>query len=679
MKRIGGPQKGSHTRTLSVVTLAVVLTASVCLGPIAFVGTVGANADTVRIVGDSLVAGDGTVTVTTNLDPGETAHFQIADADGVVSATQSVTDGGPGDRSGAAGTVETTLDLATLFDSTPATGGGVVYIGTGATRDPATGSFEAKRSLTIDSTPPSVALQRGATASQGDQVKLGYTATDRPQSPVSVTLDVVDRNGTVYRTFGGLTAGEDRKTQLVLSNFETGTYDLRLTAVDGAGATTTETLNDGLVVTNGSGGENSVQDIDIVGETPANGRDELIVDASVSTAGETASFVVEDVNANRSATKTVTDGGPLDRNRQRGAITATLALDTLFTTTPASGPGIVYAGGGFGFDVAKQGYETKTQLDIDTDAPAVTVVGGDTVAQGSTAVITYSVTSVLQNVRSIELSFVGSDGTVYKTTADLQTGTNNGAQIQLPVDRPVGTYDIRITAVDSVGFVGTDTLADGLTVTDFDGTVKNFELRSNDPIAGNGTVSVSNDMTVPGENATYKLVDASGTVSTAKTVRDGGPGDRNPTAGKIRTTLNLSALYASGPATGTALVYAGAGEGFSVSQQTFDAKKQFTLDATAPTATVVGGASGQAGDPVKIGYTATDDPQGLASINLTLVGPNGTTRTVPGDLGPGTNKAAQFEIPVEWAPGTYDVRLTVVDTAGYRSNDTLTDGFVIEN
>jgi hypothetical protein len=650
---------------------------SICVGSFAFAGGTTANADSVRIVSDEPVAGTGTVTVNATVEPNETVNFQIADTDGVVSATASVTEGGPQDLSPTPGYVEAELDLSTLFEETPATGSGTVYVATGNDRDPATGSFEAKRGLVIDSTKPFVSVQSGASASQGDQIKLVYTATDEPQAPTSITLEVLDANGDVYRTFGGLAAGEDEQTQFVLSNFSTGTYDLRITAVDAAGYTTTDTLVDGLVVSEGSGGENSVQAIAVASEQPVDGRDDILVNASVSTAGETASFVVEDVNGTRSATKTVTDGGPADENPQRGTVTTTLDMTELFASTPASGYGLLYAGGGFGFSVAEQGFETKEQIAIDADAPGVAVVEGDTVKQGATALITYDVTSELQNLESIDLAFVAADGTVYETTADLQTGTDNGAQVEIPVDRPVGTYDVRVTAVDSVGNVGSDTLVDGLTVTDFDGKATDFEVQSSDPVAGNGTLTVSNDMTVPGENVTYRVVDADGTVSAAVTVADNGPADENPEAGTVRTTLDLTDLYTETPTTGTAVVYVGAGEGFGVAEQTYDAKKQFTLDATAPTVAVESGATGTAGDQVTVGYSATDDPQGLASITMTLVGPDGTTYTVPGDLQSGTNNEVQFEVPAGWAPGTYDVHVTATDEAGYSSSDTLVDGFVV--
>jgi hypothetical protein len=651
---------------------------SICVGSFAFAGGTTANADSVRVVSDQPVAGTGTVTVNASVEPNETANFQLADTDGVVGATASVTEGGPQDLSPTPGYVEAELDLSTLFDETPATGSGTVYVATGNDRDPATGSFEAKRGLTIDSTVPFVDVQQGATAEQGDQVQFLYTATDRPQGLASVTLEVVADNGTVYRTFGGLAAGQDEDTQFALSNFQTGTYDVRITAVDAVGYTASDTIVDGLVVTEGSGGENSVQAVSVASEQPVDGQGALVANASVSTTGETATFVVEDVNGNLSAAKTVTDGGPNDESAERGLVQTTLDLNTLFASKPASGVGQLYAGGGFGFNVSEQGFETKTAVTIDSDAPGVSIVEGDTVKQGSTALITYNVTSELQNIESIELSFVAADGTVYQTTADLQTGTDNGAQVEIPGHRPVGTYDVRVTAVDSVGNVGTDTLADGLTVTDFDGKATDVEVQSSDPVAGNGTLTITNDMTVPGENVTYKIVDASGTVSAAVTVAAGGPADENPEAGEVQTTLDLNERYTETPATGTALVYVGAGEGFSVAEQTFDAKKQFTLDSTAPTVAVESGAAGTAGDQVTIGYTATDDPQGLASITMTLVAPDGTTDTVPGDLQSGTNNEVQFEIPANWEPGTYDVYVTATDDAGYSSSDTLVDGFTVQ-
>jgi hypothetical protein len=650
---------------------------SICVGSFAFAGGTTANADSVRIVSDEPVAGTGTVTVNATVEPNETVNFQIADTDGVVSATASVTEGGPQDLSPTPGYVEAELDLSTLFEETPATGSGTVYVATGNDRDPATGSFEAKRGLVIDSTKPFVSVQSGASASQGDQIKLVYTATDEPQAPTSITLEVLDANGDVYRTFGGLAAGEDEQTQFVLSNFSTGTYDLRITAVDAAGHTTTDTLVDGLVVSEGSGGENSVQAIAVASEQPVDGRDDILVNASVSTAGETASFVVEDVNGTRSATKTVTDGGPADLAPERGLVTAALDPNTLFATTPDSGVGTLYAGGGFGFNVSEQGFEKKTAVTIDSEAPGVSVVAGDSVKQGATALITYDVTSDLQNVESIELTFTGPDGTVYQPDVQLQTGVDNGVQVDIPADRPVATYDVTVTAVDSVGYVGSDTLVDGLNVTEFDGKATDFEVQSSDPIAGDGTLTVTNDMSVSGENVTYRVVDASGTASATRTVTDGGPADAEPEPGKVRTTLDLSELYTEAPATGTALVYVAAGESINVSAQAFDAKKQFTLDSTAPTATVESGAVGTEGDKVKIGYTASDEPQGLASISLELVGENGTVYEVPGDFQAGTGNEAQFDIRAEWEPGTYDIRLVVVDEVGYWTTDVLVDGFVV--
>lgn len=203
----------------------------------------------------------------------------------------------------------------------------------------------------------------------------------------------------------------------------------------------------------------------------------------------------------------------------------------------------------------------------------------------------------------------------------------------------------------------------------------NLRIVSDQPASGSGNLTVAVDAS---GTVDFKIEDASGTVSSTATVVDGGARDESSKSGVIRTTLNLSDLFASKPASGSAMVYAG--ENFSIEKQTFDTKREVTIDADAPEVSVSDGATVKQGETARIDYSVTDVPQKVRSATMRFVGPDGTTveMTVDG-LQAGTGRTAQVGIPSDMPPGVYNITLTAVDEAGHRTTDRLVDGLVVKD
>jgi len=205
-------------------------------------------------------------------------------------------------------------------------------------------------------------------------------------------------------------------------------------------------------------------------------------------------------------------------------------------------------------------------------------------------------------------------------------------------------------------------------------------------VAGTGTLTVRTDLSVGADKAAFKVQDADGTSSRAVTVHDDGAADQSSMDGVIVADLDLDAMFDSKPASGTAILAVDQGaDPFSFEYQTYDTKQEVTLDADAPTVAVLGDETTSRDTvrttnerQVKLGYTATDVPQKLASARLEIVGPDGAVVKTFDDLQSGTLRTVQFTVPKYWDSGAYDLRLVAVDEVGHRSSDSFEDGLVIE-
>lgn len=216
----------------------------------------------------------------------------------------------------------------------------------------------------------------------------------------------------------------------------------------------------------------------------------------------------------------------------------------------------------------------------------------------------------------------------------------------------------------------------------------NLKIVSSQPVKGDGALTVSLTVNTTGANASFKVQGANGTISEVRTVTDNGPADQDGAGGAITTTLDLGSMFDTAPASGTAVVYAAQNNpSFSISGQTFDTKRQVSVDSTPPSVRITGGSSslprspayGSSGTQVQITYTITDTPQKIQNGTMTIIGPNGNVlKTITG-LQAGNDQSAQFVIPSDWSTGEYTVVLTAVDEVGYRTTDRYEGGLIVDN
>jgi|GEM_PF-1823132 len=208
----------------------------------------------------------------------------------------------------------------------------------------------------------------------------------------------------------------------------------------------------------------------------------------------------------------------------------------------------------------------------------------------------------------------------------------------------------------------------------------NLEITSAQPVAGDGTVTVT--MTVSdGANASFMVADSAGATSSVRTVTDDGPGDAlDGTPGKVEVTLDLSTLFSSIPASGGGMVYGNQGDSASTGAPK---SRELDIDSSPPTVSVGGSSaiSVAAGDQIDIPYSLEDVP---ASSSVTgamqIVAGDGTVvHQFSDSVQTGTDRTAQTTLPSDIAAGTYDVRLTATDAVGHTTNDTWTDGLTVSS
>lgn len=471
-----------HVRS---VVLAGVVLLSVVAGSVAITGHAHASdneADRVSFVSETPAAGEGTITVRADISDGaDSVAFKVQDADGTSSTAVTVEDNGAKDKATVDNVVVADLNLSEIFDEKPASGTAIVAIDEGG--DPFSfehQTYDTKQEFTIDAHAPNVHVSGDVTSSTQDtvrttnerQIKLGYTMTDTPQKVESARMEIIGPDGNIVKTFDGIQVGHDRAVQFTVPKYwDAGSYDIRVVATDEVGHTVSDTLEDGLVV-EPSSTQISSKNVRVMEDQPVSGSENVTLKIGTAYPGANAAIKVQDAAGTVSERVVVEDGGSADTTSTEGVIVTDVDLGALFDAKPASGTaliGVDHDADPFSFEY--QTYDAKRQLDVDADAPTVSVTGASsdeqtqvTGAPGDQVKIRYAITDEPQKIQSAQMRIIDANGTVVKEITGLEAGSNRKVQLTIPSDWADGNYTITVTAIDEVGHSTTGSFENGLVV-----------------------------------------------------------------------------------------------------------------------------------------------------------------------------------------------------------------------
>tara|TARA_R110000751_G_scaffold71849_1_gene145782 strand:+ start:18 stop:4511 length:4494 start_codon:yes stop_codon:yes gene_type:complete len=479
--------------------------------------------------------------------------------------------------------------------------------------------------LTIDTVAPTVPTVDELVANTSTPT---ITGTLDSADEISVTVNTV----TYTEGDGNLTDNGDGTWELEIpigNEIPDGTYDVDVTAIDDAGNTANDATVDELI-------------IDTVAPTVPS-VDELIANTSTPTITGTLNSADEISVIVNGVTYTEGDGDLVDNGDGTWELVIPVGneipdgtYDVEVTVTDTAG------------NTASDA--TVDELTIDTVAPTVPTVD-ELVANTSTPIITGTLDS------ADEISVIVNTVTYIEGDGDLVDNGNGTWELVIPVGNeiPDGTYDVDVTVTDDAGNTSNDATEDELTIDTVAPTVPTVDevvANKNTPTI-TGTLDSADDISVIVNGVTYTEGDGD--------LVDNGDG-----------TWELEIPVGSEIPDGTYDVDVTVTDtaGNTANDATVD---ELTIDTVAPTVPTVDELIANTNTPIITGTLDSADEISVIVNEVTYTEGDGNLV----DNGDGT---WELEIPVgnEIPDGTYDVEVTVTDTAGNTASDATVDEITID-
>ncbi len=473
--------------------------------------------------------------------------------------------------------------------------------------DPAnnTASDATTNELTIDTVAPTVSV---TSLSTNDSTPALSGTVNDPTATVIVNVAGTDYTATNNGNGSWILANDAIATALA-----DGTYEVVATATDLAGNAATDANTNELTVDTA---------VPIVGIDPLNTNDSS--PTLTGTVNEPTATVIVNVNG---TDYTATNNGNGTWTLANDAIAPPLADDTYSIVATATDPA-----GNVGIDT------TTNELTVDTAPPIVGITQLNT--NDSSPTLTGTVNDPNANV------VLTVNGTNYNATNN-GDGTWTLADDAIAPPLADGTYDVTVTATDTVGNIGTDTTTNELDIDTTPSAVTVDSLITNDSRpALTGTVN---------DPATTIVVNVNGT-------------NYNATNNGNGTWTLADDAIATALADGTYDVVATATDPVG-NTRTDDSTNELTIDTVLPVVTVDALNTSDSQPPL----TGTvNDPTATVVVNV-----SGTDYTAINNSD-GTWTLANDAIDTPLADGTYDVVATATDLAGNEGTDGTNNELIVD-
>ncbi|WP_405326018.1 Ig-like domain-containing protein [Leeuwenhoekiella sp. LLG6367-2.1] len=455
---------------------------------------------------------------------------------------------------------------------------------------------------------------------------------------ITGTLDSADEisiivNGVTYTEGdGNLTDNGDGTWELEIpvgNEIPDGTYDVDVTVTDDAGNTASDATVDELT-------------IDTVAPTVPT-VDELIANTSTPTITGTLDSADDISVIVNGVTYTEGDGNLTDNGDGTWELVIPVGNEILDGTYNVDVT-VTDTAGNTASDV------TVDELTIDTVAPTVPTVD-ELVANTNTPTITGTLDS------ADEISVLVNGITYTEGDGNLTDNGDGTWELEIPIGNeiPDGTYDVEVTVTDTAGNTASDVTVDELTIDTVAPTVPTVDelvANTNTPTI-TGTLDSADEISVLVNGITYTEGDGN--------LTDNGDG-----------TWELEIPVGNEIPDGTydVVVTVTDTAGNTASDVTVD---ELTIDTVAPTVPTVDELVANTSTPT---ITGTLDSADEISVTVNTV----TYTEGDGNLTDNGDGTWELEIPIgnEIPDGTYDVDVTVTDTAGNTASDATVDELTID-